>query len=281
MAISTPTDLVNRARDRLVTQFRGTTTHRGILDLFSAQAQDLDTALQQLAALPNIAQRSGVVLDLLGKVLGVERGNASDAQYRLFLSAQVLVNRSSGTVPELIQILETAFAGAAALAILDRPPAALEVLLSSPALADATPYLRMLRAAKAGGVDAVLRFVQSPVLTTDAFVFQGGNGISFTYEGDTDGGLTESDQIIVPIDDLAAVSLNGRLLSQGPGYVDLFDLGYTPNVYVETCRYLAIEGYMGGMWWIWLDASLPTQTYPSGARFILNPDAQGMTHATR
>lgn len=51
-------------------------------------------------------EATGHALDQWGELVGEQRGTLGDNDYRQFILARMLVNRSSGTVDELLQILD-------------------------------------------------------------------------------------------------------------------------------------------------------------------------------
>ena len=99
------------ALGRLACQFKGTRSHAALLNAYSRQVQDIEDAIWGVVATLSIDTSSGAQLDRIGKVVGRPRQNHTDAQYRAYLRAQILLNRSSGTLPELLAMLSTVLAG--------------------------------------------------------------------------------------------------------------------------------------------------------------------------
>lgn len=64
---------------------------------------------------PDVA--TGVHLDKLGRFVGQLRQGRTDAQYRIAIKARIAVNRSSGTLPELINILRLLVGEAATITV--------------------------------------------------------------------------------------------------------------------------------------------------------------------
>lgn len=93
------------ARARLVTQFRGSVSLGQMLDVLTAQVQELEGVIFSLLATLAIDGSAGEQLDRIGAVIGIGRAAMTDAQYRAVLHAQILVNRASGTTEELIAVL--------------------------------------------------------------------------------------------------------------------------------------------------------------------------------
>ena len=69
-----------------------------------ASAADLEVTLLALLLQRSLSTAVGAQLDVLGRLLDEPRNCLSDPDYVRFLSSKVLVNKSSGTFPELIKI---------------------------------------------------------------------------------------------------------------------------------------------------------------------------------
>ena len=67
-------------------------------------ANDLESTLLALLVQRNVSNAIGAQLDVLGRIVDEDRNGLSDDDYRRFIGAKILVNRSSGTFPELIRI---------------------------------------------------------------------------------------------------------------------------------------------------------------------------------
>lgn len=70
------------------------------------QVQDLEDALWDIFELLNPAVASGVHLDRLGKLVGQPREGRDDQTYRLWIMARILINRSSGTPDNILNIAQ-------------------------------------------------------------------------------------------------------------------------------------------------------------------------------
>lgn len=103
-------DHVQRALDRRTQAFRGTVAHAAIIAAIANQVQGLEDAGWRVLSMISIDASEGLQLDNLGAILGAKRQGWTDPQYRAFLRATVLVNKSSGTMPQLLRILVTVLA---------------------------------------------------------------------------------------------------------------------------------------------------------------------------
>lgn len=159
MALSHITDHAERARARLVTQFRSTVSHGALLDVLSRQVQEVEDMLYSLLSTTVIDSSAGVQLDRLGKVLKVPRNAHTDAQFRAYLKAQILVNRSSGTVPEILEILRVVLAAYDANVVewtSYRPAAFIVRVVGAIGAAEPAVLADLVRQARDGGVLAFL-----------------------------------------------------------------------------------------------------------------------------
>jgi len=71
---------------------------------FAGPAQDVENVLQQLLLQRWIDTAVGVQLDQLGKIVGQAREGRDDDDYRRFIRARILTNRSDGRFETLITI---------------------------------------------------------------------------------------------------------------------------------------------------------------------------------
>lgn len=161
MAIRQITDHATLARARLATQFRGTVSHGAVLDAVSRQVQQIEEAFTDLLTLVVISGSSGMQLDNLGRILGRERAGTTDVAYRAFLRAQILLNRSSGTVPEILGILGlvlSAYNGNAIEGRAYQPAALLMRIRNAIGTLDPTILATLLQRARVAGVRGLLEW---------------------------------------------------------------------------------------------------------------------------
>lgn len=150
--------------------------------------RDLETMFRQLIAMRDVRYAIGVHLDRLGKIVGRPRNGVTDDDvYRRYVAAQIAVNRSSGTVDEILAIAELVVFDDDAEYLLDNTGVAAFVLRIEDIELDwtvAKTLIEMLRKAVQGGVRVILEW-----WTTDdpaeAFAFDGENeGAGFPeYDG--------------------------------------------------------------------------------------------------
>lgn len=114
------------------------------------RVEDLCWAL--LAKL-SIATGEGWILDAIGRIVGRGRNGLSDDLYRVMLRVQILINRSNGSIPELLNILRTAVNDPAWSFRATLGDASIEIAGFGPLVTGMTPLLwSFLKDAKAAGV---------------------------------------------------------------------------------------------------------------------------------
>lgn len=122
----------------------------------------------------------GVQLDILGKIVGQERGEYTDDQYRLWILARILVNRANGRIEELIDILEAL--DVTDIKVKEYYPAGVMISVAG------TPYGQdmgvLINEAKPGGVQ--LHWVYTDLDDDDALQMSATLGAS---DSDADSGL--------------------------------------------------------------------------------------------
>jgi hypothetical protein len=107
----TPYDYVesraDRALDRMLSRYRGADRIEAVYQAIGDGAQLLEDLAFDVLVSTTIADATGDALDQWGAVVGVDRQGARDREYRRYIRAQVLVNKSLGSVDELTEIYET------------------------------------------------------------------------------------------------------------------------------------------------------------------------------
>jgi hypothetical protein len=144
-------------------------------DVMGPQFQAVEDAANQLGGLADIATRVGVQLDTIGNIVGQLRAGLIDSVYRLYLSARIKANKSSGTNAQLYEIITVLF-GALDMAIRnDTASGAFELKINTVITAlRAAVATAFIRDAKAAGVRANVVWQESP--TAELFQFDSGPG---------------------------------------------------------------------------------------------------------
>ena len=100
---------VEIVRKRILVQWRNDQNTLGIVLPIAETLQELEDVIYSLRNALSIEDQEGANLDVIGSIVGEERLGKRDEKYRLFLRARALINKSSGKIPEIIEILKTAF----------------------------------------------------------------------------------------------------------------------------------------------------------------------------
>lgn len=161
-----------------------------LASIYAGQVQEIEDAAQQvLVDVVNLDDAVGAQLDVIGRLVGREREGLDDATYRRRLRTQILINKSSGTGPELIEITAQFLDPATVFEYRedDQYPAAFEIEVTDELDSGLGAQLGLvLRSAKAGGVLGYAIFHQS----TPIFAFDGFGGGKFDYDdADTNAGF--------------------------------------------------------------------------------------------
>ncbi|KKM27025.1 hypothetical protein LCGC14_1578910, partial [marine sediment metagenome] len=138
-----------------------------------AQVQDLDDAAMDVFTNFTLDNATGINLDVFGVIVGRERSSANDDAYRDALRGQIRLNRSSGTIEDILEVLTLVFGASVPMALTEGTIAEFEVDV----LTSITPdkALRMAIAVgrgKAAGIKANLQFFDA----TPTFAFDGVGG---------------------------------------------------------------------------------------------------------
>lgn len=157
--ISQTLNHVTEALSLLLTQFKGKPGIEELITAYVTQLQELEDAFADLLNNRTIETAEGVQLDGLGKLIGLQRETLwTDTEYRLRLRVQILINLSSGTVPELLEIFDRLLASP--FSVLPSGTATIIVTIFEAITEDeANALVDTLADAKAAGVKAFLTYV--------------------------------------------------------------------------------------------------------------------------
>ena len=157
-------DFVADALDKLTCQFCDKPVIETIVGCLAIQLQELEVAGCQMLDIYNITEQSGVNLDVIGNLICQPRNGMSDADYRVFLEARKLANQSTGTTPDLLEIIYAILGGGANLTVQEFYPATTCISLDDFPLAyEATAIFDLLKVAKSGGVRLFLKYMACPI----------------------------------------------------------------------------------------------------------------------
>jgi hypothetical protein len=147
---------------RLPSQFKESTRLRSLICAFMDQHDDLEQAGVDIETYRSIDTATGVQLDALGDFLGRARNGYDDAQYRLFLRAQVMANASFGhpdSLIEILQLLDNGFApGSITYTEIGPATSVLHCLVPLGEQPLGEVFISFLRQAKANGTRVILEY---------------------------------------------------------------------------------------------------------------------------
>ena len=153
----------------LLTQFQNKPRLAGVLCAFLESVQEVEDAAWQLLTERDLDSAVGAQLDQLGRLVGEERQGRTDDQYRPFVRARILINRSNGLGEELLTILRVVLGPGVELRLREEYPAAFTVVVSELGALTPDTLIRLLKQAKAAGVRVLLEY--SLVPPEEAFTF--------------------------------------------------------------------------------------------------------------
>jgi hypothetical protein len=164
---------------KLPEQYRDKPLMLALTQVFTGRFQAVEDAFWQLYLERNLDDAVGAQLDLLGRIVKQPRVSTDDEVYRKQIRARILINRSSGTAPELLEIFALVVPEDAVVKFEPHFPAGFVIYVRESAITpeEAQLFLGFLRAAKAGGVYAQLHWIESP--TEEVFTFNGTTGQGF------------------------------------------------------------------------------------------------------
>jgi len=94
------------ALDHLLEVLKGKPDLAAFITPFIDQIQDAENAAFELIDERTIAAAVGVQLDGIGQIIGETRDGRTDDDYRAGLQAKILINKTSGTIEEIIEIID-------------------------------------------------------------------------------------------------------------------------------------------------------------------------------
>lgn len=97
------------ALSRLLSQFRGKPRFAALIRALVSGVQTLEDDADDLITLRTLDAATGASLDQYGAIVGEQRGALADDDYRRFIRARILINRSRGTPDDLAAILALLF----------------------------------------------------------------------------------------------------------------------------------------------------------------------------
>lgn len=139
---------------RLSQQFKTKPLIVALLKSWVTQVQELENALWDLREMRTLSTATGIYLDEIGAIVGQPRNGMDDDTYRVWISARVLVNRSSGTTEQVIGFVKKLVGESVEVWLDEQYPAAFAIQVGGIDPAKGVEIARLLQLAKPAGVGA-------------------------------------------------------------------------------------------------------------------------------
>lgn len=164
---------------KIIEQYKQSPNLLALLAAICESTQAADDAAGQLVTLSSIDDSFGEQLDVIGRIIGEPRGGFDDGTYRLHLKARIFLNRTSGTIEDVIGLFNILLGSSGVeVELFEYFPAAIWVTLENVAI-DPTlaPYFaELLQEVKAAGVRSILQWSNFGAAQTFAFAGATGSG---------------------------------------------------------------------------------------------------------
>lgn len=175
MTYAPVTDHISRGLAKLLAQFNGP-KQRAMAAVYLRQVQALEDFANLAGASLSLSGGFGITLDRIGKIVGRGRNGLSDTDYLVALRAQIRINRSQGTVQDMIDVMTLSLADpvhahpAFSIAVKEIANTAMQVTILTALIDSQVAVLfQNAKATKMGGVR--LEFIFSEWLPSATFAF--------------------------------------------------------------------------------------------------------------
>jgi hypothetical protein len=142
----------------LLEQFKDKPRLAAVLCTLLERVQELDDAAFQVLTERYLDAGADAQLDVLGRIVGEPRQGRTDDQYRPFLRARILINRSNGLTEEILHIVRVVLGEDASFTLREEFPAAFTIVAGDAIAITPDSIIRLLQQAKAAGVRVLLEY---------------------------------------------------------------------------------------------------------------------------
>lgn len=174
-------DHVTAALALLPQQFKGKAKLTGLLTALVQQTQYVEDAFYDLWLGRMVDTATGDALKRIGKIVGQVFAGEEEELYRRHVRARIAVNRSNGTIPDLIKVARLIIGDDATVEIRAKPyyPAAITIEIFDYPVDDdlAALLLSFLQDAASAGVRLIVE--SSGVAAAASFSFANGPGLGW------------------------------------------------------------------------------------------------------
>lgn len=122
-------DYKAEALSLLLPQFDNSPKLKGLIEGSLEPSTSFQSGLNQLIDAYNLNDAEGLQLDRLGKLLNVERQDRSDADYRAAIKARIIINKSTGSGKNLIEMLKLMLGDSVNFKVIEQFPASVQVII--------------------------------------------------------------------------------------------------------------------------------------------------------
>lgn len=116
------TDHVTDAQSQLISQYSQAVRLKALIAAYVKQEQEFEDAMGEMLTAFQLAYASGVRLDWIGELVGAARGQLSEADFRLFIEAHIIANRSWGLGDQFIEAFRKMIPGVSTTFVIEDGP---------------------------------------------------------------------------------------------------------------------------------------------------------------
>lgn len=167
-AISDSTRHVEEGLELQLHQFTNSPKLKALLSALLRQLDRIEDAIGQLQDGQWFDNAKGAALDSIGRLVGQQRNTMNDDDFRLWMRARIVVNRSRGTPDDIIRVLKTLVGPDTSVELFQHADISFTAFPRDALKYDAHRVLDILLEAKVLGVTAHLQYaIRTPVFTFD------------------------------------------------------------------------------------------------------------------
>ncbi len=148
-----------------------------LIGVFTDQLQEIETALLEVLIETRLANAVGAQLDVIGVIVKLKRNDLSDSDYRDRLYVRILINKSSGTIPEILEVIEGILRTDQQVTLTEYFPAAMVIRFDGTLLVDSDVLVADVKETRAGGVGVDIEYNLAG--DEDTFTFATGDVAEF------------------------------------------------------------------------------------------------------
>lgn len=122
-------DYTEEALSLLLPQFDNSPKLKGLLESSVEPTIEWQSGLEQMLLAYDARVSSGEQLDKLGKLLNVVRGDKSDEDFRSAILVRILINKSTGSGKNLIEMLRLVLGNDIVFRVVEQYPASVQIII--------------------------------------------------------------------------------------------------------------------------------------------------------